>query len=82
MLTCSHFILHEYRYIEDQFRSVIERHTPGKGLPIHVVAARVRRDMKMAFGEVKDTLKKNFQTSGGAGHSKSGSSIRKVQHAK
>jgi hypothetical protein len=48
------------RYIEDQFRGIVEKHTPGKGLPIHVVAARVRRDMKLAFGEVKDTLKRSF----------------------
>jgi hypothetical protein len=27
----------------------------------HVIAARVRMDMKMAFGEVKDTLKNIYQ---------------------
>lgn len=47
-------------YIEGQFRGIVEKHTPGKALPIHIVAARVRRDMKMAFGEVKDTMKKHF----------------------
>lgn len=63
------------QFIEQQFRNVIEKHTPGKSLPIHVVAARVRRDMKMAFGEVKDTLKRKFQQEGGGGGGMLGSQV-------
>lgn len=77
------------QYIETQFKNIVERHTPGKPLPIHVVAARVRRDMKMAFGEVKDTLKRKFAqeghgaaTSGGGNHgAASGRKVQSVQPA-
>jgi hypothetical protein len=31
---------------------------PGKKIFIQVIAARVRMDMKVAFGEVKEQLKK------------------------
>jgi hypothetical protein len=49
------------QFIQQKFHDVVEQHTPGKQLPIHIIAARVRRDMKMAFGDVKDTLKKSAQ---------------------
>lgn len=52
-------------FIKMKFNQVVEKHTPGKPLVIHVIAARVRRDMKMAFGEVKDQLKK--EKGGGKG---------------
>lgn len=63
------------QFIEQQFRNVVEKHVPGKGLPIHVVAARVRRDMKLAFGEVKDTLKRNFQQTQGSYHASNKSNV-------
>jgi hypothetical protein len=50
-------------YIQQQFRGIMEKHVPGKGLPISIIAARIRRDMKLAFGEVKDSLKKQAHTS-------------------
>ena len=33
---------------------------PGKEVFIHVIAARVRMDMKIMFADVKDTLKKIY----------------------
>ena len=39
-------------------QDIMERVCPGKKVYIHVIAARVRMDMKIAFGEVKETLKK------------------------
>ena len=50
-------------FIQQKFRDVLHQHVPGKALPIHIIAARVRRDMKMAFGEVKDNLKRSAQQS-------------------
>lgn len=50
-------------FIQKKFRDVLHEHVPGKPLPIHIIAARVRRDMKMAFGEVKDNLKRSSQQS-------------------
>lgn len=46
-------------FIQKKFRDVLHQHVPEKPLPIHIIAARVRRDMKMAFGEVKDNLKRS-----------------------
>ncbi len=51
-------------FIQQKFRDVLHQHVPEKPLPIHIIAARVRRDMKLAFGEVKDNLKKSAQTQG------------------
>ena len=48
-------------FIQQKFRDVLHQHCPGKPLSIHIIAARVRRDMKMAFGEVKDNLKRSSQ---------------------
>jgi len=45
-------------YIERKYRDIMNRHIPGKAVYINVIAARVRMDMKIAFGEVKETLKK------------------------
>ena len=47
-------------YIESKYKAIMEEHCPGKPLFICVIAARVRMDMKMAFGTVKDELKKMF----------------------
>jgi len=46
-------------YIQQKFRKIMEESVPHKAVPIHIIAARVRRDMKLAFGEVKDALKKS-----------------------
>jgi hypothetical protein len=40
----------------------MEKHCPGKNFPIHIVAARVRMDMKIAFNDVKDDIKKMYKT--------------------
>jgi GTPase SAR1 family protein len=45
-------------YIQNKFRKIMDDAVPGKQVPISIIAARVRRDMKLAFGEVKDSLKK------------------------
>lgn len=45
-------------FIKKKFEETLHKHTPLKTLHTHVIAARVRLDMKLAFGEVKDTLKK------------------------
>uniref|UniRef100_A0A7S2Y0R1 Uncharacterized protein n=1 Tax=Fibrocapsa japonica TaxID=94617 RepID=A0A7S2Y0R1_9STRA len=48
-------------FIQDKYKAVMEKHVPGKPVQIFVIAARVRMDMKMAFGEVKDEIKKIYQ---------------------
>jgi len=45
------------QYIESKYREVLQKSVPGKEVSIHVVAARVRMDMKIAFADVKDSLK-------------------------
>lgn len=45
-------------YFFNLAQDIMERVCPGKKLYIQVIAARVRMDMKVAFGEVKETLKK------------------------
>ncbi|CAM9384861.1 unnamed protein product [Chrysoparadoxa australica] len=47
-------------YIESKYREVMETNCPGKTVNIHIIAARVRRDMKIAFGEIKDEMKKEY----------------------
>jgi hypothetical protein len=42
----------------------MELSTPGKKFTYFIIAARVRMDMKMAFGEVKDMLKNIYQKKG------------------
>jgi len=46
-------------FIEGKYKTVMEQHCPGKEVSLFVIAARVRMDMKMAFGEVKDMVR-NF----------------------
>lgn len=48
------------KYIESKYRDVMMKHCPGKEVYIQIIAARVRMDMKIAFGEVKDTIKKIY----------------------
>ena len=38
----------------------MQENVPGKIVYLHIIAARVRMDMKIAFGEVKEQLKKLF----------------------
>lgn len=47
-------------YIQKQYNEIMQRHCPGKTVYLHVIAARLRMDMKVAFGEVKETLKKIY----------------------
>lgn len=43
-------------FIKGKYREVMRQHCPGKDLPIHVIAARVRLDMKIMFSDVKQLL--------------------------
>lgn len=43
--------------IERRFQEVMHRHSPMKHLHIHVIASRVRLEMKGAFADVKDQIK-------------------------
>lgn len=45
-------------FIKAKFAAIMAKHVPGKAVHFHVIAARVRMDMKIAFSEVKGTLKK------------------------
>ena len=44
-------------YLEEQYTRVMEIAAPGKELYVHVVAARVRMDMKVAWGDVKEQVR-------------------------
>lgn len=46
--------------IERRFQEVMQRHSPRKNLHIHVMASRVRLEMKGAFTDVKDRIKVLF----------------------
>lgn len=48
-------------HVKKMYNDRMEANVPGKQVYTHVIAARVRMDMKMAFGEVKDTLKNIYQ---------------------
>lgn len=65
-------------YVQKQFRDVMEKCVPGKQVPISIIAARIRRDMKMAFGEVKDTLKKQYAKENVGGSHLMGGTSRKM----
>lgn len=43
--------------IERRFQEVMHRHSPRKHLHIHVIASRVRLEMKGAFTDVKERIK-------------------------
>lgn len=52
--------------IERRFLDVIHRHSPRKNIHVHVIASRVRLEMKSAFSDVKDRIKvrrKNYHIS-------------------
>jgi hypothetical protein len=49
-------------HIKSKYTAVMQKHCPGKDLSIHIVAARVRMDMKIAFNDVKDEIKKIYKT--------------------
>ncbi|GMH63467.1 hypothetical protein TrRE_jg4259 [Triparma retinervis] len=55
---------HALEHIKSKYTAVMEKHCPGKKLPIHITAARVRMDMKIAFGDVKEEIK-NIYLKGG-----------------
>ncbi len=65
-------------FVQQKFRDVMEKCVPGKNLPISIIAARIRRDMKMAFGEVKDTLKKQYAKENVGGSTLLGGTSRKM----
>lgn len=52
------------KFIENEYRKRMEANVPGKQLYSFIIAARVRMDMKIAFGEVKDTMKNIYQKKG------------------
>jgi hypothetical protein len=39
-------------FIERRYKLIMQEHVPGKPVYVHVIAARLRMDMKIAFGEV------------------------------
>lgn len=43
-------------FIIAQYQSIAKRVCPTKSISIHVIAARVRMDIKVAFGDVKEAL--------------------------
>jgi len=49
-------------HIKSKYAAVMQKHCPGKELGIHIVAARVRMDMKIAFNDVKDEIKNIYKT--------------------
>ena len=53
-------IISALEFIQQQYLTIMEEECPGKQLYIQIIAARVRLDMKIAFGEVKETLKKLY----------------------
>eukprot|EP00903_Cladosiphon_okamuranus_P006031 g5949.t1 len=46
--------------IERRFQEVIHRHSPRKHIHVHVIASRVRLEMKSAFADVKDRIKEYY----------------------
>lgn len=54
--------------IERRFQEVMHRHSPRKNLHIHVIASRVRLEMKGAFTDVKDRIKEFYARGHGHGH--------------
>lgn len=49
-------------FIKLKFNEIIQRVRPGKNIPLFIIAARVKKEMKDAFFEIKDFLKKSVQT--------------------
>jgi G-protein alpha subunit len=40
-------------FIEKRYKMIMQESVPGKPVYVHIIAARLRMDMKIAFGEVK-----------------------------
>lgn len=51
-------------FIQNEYQKRMEVNCPGKKVYMFVIAARVRMDMKIAFGDVKETMKKIYQKKG------------------
>ncbi|CAM9183788.1 unnamed protein product [Chrysoparadoxa australica] len=47
-------------HVEKQFIDAFKKHRPGKTLKTYVIAARVRLEMKMAWAELKDSIKAHY----------------------
>ncbi|CAM9177305.1 unnamed protein product [Ectocarpus sp. 12 AP-2014] len=50
------------RFIEQKYKQAMLSKVPGKDVTVHIIAARVRMDMKIAFGEVKDEIRRSFDS--------------------
>lgn len=48
------------KFIENKYRAIMQECIPNKAVYIHVIAARLRMDMKISFGEIRETLKKLY----------------------
>ena len=48
------------KYIESKYIDIMQQTIPGKQIYVHIIAARLRMDMKFAFGEIRETLKKLY----------------------
>jgi len=44
-------------HITGQYRTLLDEFCPGKDISVHIITARVRMDMKLAFNDVKDQIK-------------------------
>ncbi|CBN73927.1 GPA5, alpha subunit of a heterotrimeric G protein [Ectocarpus siliculosus] len=62
------------RFIEQKYKQAMLSKVPGKDVTVHIIAARVRMDMKIAFGEVKDEIRRSFDSKS-AGRKKSFSKL-------
>jgi GTPase SAR1 family protein len=51
-------------HIKSKYNAIMEEACPGKEFPIHIVAASVRMDMKIAFGDVKERIKELYKGKG------------------
>ncbi|CAM9888294.1 unnamed protein product [Scytosiphon promiscuus] len=49
------------KYIENKYKQAMLSKVPGKDVVVHIIAARVRMDMKIAFGEVKDEIRRALE---------------------
>ncbi|CAM9299227.1 unnamed protein product [Phaeothamnion confervicola] len=67
-------------FITDKFRTALTKHAPRKNLHSHVVAARVRAEMKMAFGDVKDTVRDYQKLNGGGTKSNASSRMNSARN--
>ena len=67
-------------FIAGKYRAIMAQSCPGKELPVQIVAARVRMDMKLALGDVKESLRDiHRRTHGGDGAARGGRGLTKRQ---